>query len=219
MTDPRCGTPPGYQAHWENGTPRCRPCMDAQAAWQRNYEKRRYLARGPLMTDGTGTRRRLQALAVMGWRQKDIADQVDTATTYIGALMVKPGGRVRLETAAKVAALYDRWWNETGPSTSTAKRARGKGWLPPLAWDDDTIDDPSARPSRMTEKRPAFDEIAVQRAMRGSEVHLRPVERAEVVRRLTDLRLSTVEIAERLRVTERSVTRHRSAMNSAEKAS
>jgi hypothetical protein len=63
MTDPRCGTVAGYRAHQRSETPTCRPCKDAQAAWQRAYEIRRYLNRGPLLVDSTGTGRRLRALA------------------------------------------------------------------------------------------------------------------------------------------------------------
>jgi len=216
MTD-QCGSNAGYQRHYTNRESPCRACKDAHNRTKKDYRKRLYLARGPVHIPADGTRRRLQALVVMGWPLADLGDRLGVHLANLSRWI--RADNVARSTAARVAALYDELWDQPGPSEKGAKRAKTRGWLPPLAWDDDTIDDPAARPSRMTEKRPAFDEIAVQRAMRGSEVHLRPVERAEVVRRLTDLRLSTVEIAERLRVTERSVTRHRSAMNSAEKAS
>jgi hypothetical protein len=38
--------------------------------------------------------------------------------------------------------LYERLWDQPGPSQRTAAIAKGKGWLPALAWDDDLIDRP-----------------------------------------------------------------------------
>jgi hypothetical protein len=61
---------------------------------------------------------------------------------------------VTVGTARKVAALYDRAWNAdprdfgaTGQGVvRTLTRAAAEGWPSPLAWDDDTIDDPGAGP-------------------------------------------------------------------------
>jgi hypothetical protein len=78
----------------------------------------------------------------------------------------------------------------------TINRAKAAGWASPLAWDDDTIDDPTARSNRGTPLGgTAFDEIAVERALHGDDVHLRPVERAEVVHRLTAAGYSAAQIA------------------------
>lgn len=207
----KCGTPAGYQDHHDNGTPRCRPCKDAQAAWQRAYRKRTYLARGPLLVDACGTRRRLRALAWMGWSWADIGAQIGCSHQAVSGYTLR--GKVTRDTAAKVAAVYDLLWNRRGPSPKAAARARTNGWQPALAWSDDTIDDPRARPTRMVASRTAepLDEIAVERAMRGDCKRIRPVERAEAVRRLTAVGLSAAEIAERLGVTDRTVTRKRSA--------
>jgi hypothetical protein len=38
--------------------------------------------------------------------------------------------------------LYERLWDQPGPSQRTAAIAKAKGWLPALAWDDDLIDRP-----------------------------------------------------------------------------
>jgi hypothetical protein len=38
--------------------------------------------------------------------------------------------------------LYERLWDQPGPSQRTASIAKGKGWLPALAWDDDLINRP-----------------------------------------------------------------------------
>jgi DNA-binding CsgD family transcriptional regulator len=55
----------------------------------------------------------------------------------------------------------------------------------------------------------ALDEIAIERAMHGDPVRLRPTERVEVVRRLTARKLSTNQIADRLGITPRTVSRIR----------
>jgi DNA-binding CsgD family transcriptional regulator len=82
----------------------------------------------------------------------------------------------------------------------------------PLAWSDDKIDDPAARPSKMViHHHTAIDEIAVQRASRGERVRLSRAERAEVVRRLTAAGLSAADIADRLGIAQRSVSRLRKA--------
>jgi DNA-binding CsgD family transcriptional regulator len=206
-SDPRCGTPAGYQAHYDHGTPRCRLCLDAQADWQRHYRTRLYLAGGPMLIDATGTRRRVQALMRIGWTADLMAAELGVTGAAVRAWTTT--AKVRRSTAARVAALYDRWWNQPGPSVRTRSRARAAGWAPPLAWDDDRIDDRRARPNWGARLPTAFDEIAVQRALHGDAVHLRPVERAEAVRRLTAAGRSAADIAALLGTTKRSVVRHR----------
>lgn len=215
MSESKCGKTAGYQAHIDNGTATCRPCRDAQADWQRHYRTRMYLAGGPLLIDPTGTRRRLHALVRMGWTFEHLAARLGVTGAAVRGWTYNT--LVRRDTAARVAAVYDELWGQRGPSVKTAERAKTKGWLPPLAWDDETIDDPAARPSGTEKKRPApmFDEIAVQRAMRGSDVRLRPAERTDAVRRLTEMGLSSGEIADRLSVPKRSVTRYRAAIRQA----
>lgn len=104
--------------------------------------------------DGTGTRRRIQALMACGWSvprivaEAGVADRqpVDHALNH---------EKVLAATAKAIADAYDRLW-DTAPSERdqreriAAARARNRalaaGWAPPLAWDDDAIDDPQATP-------------------------------------------------------------------------
>jgi len=51
---------------------------------------------------------------------------------------------IRRATADNVRRVYDELWDKPGPSRISAQRAAKRGWVPPLAWDDDTIDDPAA---------------------------------------------------------------------------
>jgi hypothetical protein len=211
VTDPRCGTPAGHNAHRRLHERACQPCRDAQAAWQRHYRTRLYVARGSLLIDPTGTRRRLHALMRIGWSADLIGAEFDITGDAVKQWMINR--RVRRETAAKVAALYDRWWDAPGPSVKTAARAKANGWPPPMAWNDDEIDDPRARAAAGHALRRrdgvAFDEVAVELAVCGYPARLRPAERAEVVRRLTRAGLSAAQIAQRLDTTPRSVVRWR----------
>lgn len=97
--------------------------------------------------DATASRRRLQALAVMGWPSRQIAARLGRLDqqTY---LYVQNGRTttVRRRTEDDIARLYDELWDQPGPSTRTAAHARAQGWAPPLAWDEDSIVDPNARP-------------------------------------------------------------------------
>jgi hypothetical protein len=210
--DPRCGIPYGYTVHVRNRTPKCDACRRAHAARFQSYYRRRYLNRGrPLLVDATGTRRRLQALAVIGWGTGQLAGQAGVTPTAVKQWMHR--GQVQPHTAARVADLYDRLWDKPGPSAKARAHAVKSGWAPPLAWDEGSIDDPQARANRgwraIRDGKRAFDEIAVEEAMRGRRVHLRPVERAEAVRQLTALGLSAAEISRRLGVAARSATRIR----------
>ena len=46
-----------------------------------------------------------------------------------------------------IKELYDRLWDQRGPATTLSiNRVIKAGYAPPLAWDDDTIDDANARP-------------------------------------------------------------------------
>lgn len=209
----RCGTSPGYQAHVQDGTQKCAPCRRAHADQRADYRRRRYLRHAPLSVDATGGRRRIQALAAIGWSLAEQSALMGLERSAAHAITTRswlwPG------TAERIRALYDKLAMTPGPSVRARNEAARRGWFPPLAWDDDAIDDPAARPSAGTNLRRvdgrAFDEVAVQRAMHGDAVHLRPVERVEATRRLTRLGYSATQIAERLHTTPRSVQRQRGA--------
>ena len=102
--------------------------------------------------DGTGTRRRLQALVAKGWTQSELArrlgaDRANFARTIVSDL-------VEAGTARAALALYDELWRldpvEHGVPAHRAAHARrlaeAKRWAPIGAWDDETIDDPNTFP-------------------------------------------------------------------------
>ncbi|WP_157253139.1 hypothetical protein [Nonomuraea typhae] len=92
--------------------------------------------------DAIGTRRRAQALAVLGHSFKDQADAIGKHATNYRRLLCTP--TVLVGTARLVRSLYDAWSMTPAPSNWKTERTRRwasqRGWLPPLAWDDDLID-------------------------------------------------------------------------------
>jgi DNA-binding CsgD family transcriptional regulator len=107
-------------------------------------------------TDATGTRRRLQALQRIGWSQRTLAEELDTTQKVVGFIIRGYHSRVQASTAIRVRKLYDQLWS-CPPVASTQqegyfiarvrKNAEDRGWAPPMAWDDDEIDDPTAQPA------------------------------------------------------------------------
>lgn len=147
--DPRHGESAGYVAG-------CREecCRTAIADWTRHARTRRYL-QGQLMVDGTGTRRRIQALMALGWPSPTIDAELGRKRTYTTAILCGDGAPVLRTTAEQYRRLYDRLSMTLPPqetryqkqaSTRVRNHARRMGWAPPLAWDDQAIDDPNARP-------------------------------------------------------------------------
>ena len=107
--------------------------------------------------DGTGTRRRLQALQAIGWSFSDLSARLGftRGTVHHWA----HSDRVTAATAAATRRLYDELWDQAPPpgmaATRNRNQARAKGWVPPLCWDDDTIDHPDAIPSGVPDAPPA----------------------------------------------------------------
>lgn len=101
------------------------------------------LADGAL-TDAVGTTRRLRALVAIGWSQSSLGARLGIIPSNTTPLFDGSRRSVQVSTARAVAALYEELWDQPGPSTRARNDAGRKGWTPPLAWDDDTIDDPTA---------------------------------------------------------------------------
>lgn len=106
------------------------------------------------MVDPTGSIRRLQALATLGWPQEWLRERLGCSGVTMGRLRGH-GQPIIAATAVKIAALYNELWDtppvattvrEQQTITRTRRRATRQGWAPPMAWDDDTIDNPGAQP-------------------------------------------------------------------------
>lgn len=103
--------------------------------------------------DATGTRRRLEALAALGWSSTVLAAKLGRPATAVRR--TRSARLVTVKSARQIRALYDNLWDQRPPMstpderglvTKTIRLAQRRGWAPPMAWDDDTIDDPTAQP-------------------------------------------------------------------------
>lgn len=100
----------------------------------------------PFRVDATGSRRRVQALAALGWTRDHIATAGGLNEHGIGDVMSGKVTVVYRTTARGIRQAYDALSMRRGPSVRARNRAAAAGWPPPLAWDDESIDDPTARP-------------------------------------------------------------------------
>jgi transcriptional regulator with XRE-family HTH domain len=139
-TADRHGTVSAYSNHG------CR-CEDAREAQRITEKRRRENRHTPPYIDSTGTSRRLRALAVLGHSGRALATELGISPQRINQLRNAELAQVRRETAEKVTALYERLSATRGSSQFTKTRAVQAGWAPPLAWDDDALDDPAAVPT------------------------------------------------------------------------
>ncbi len=98
--------------------------------------------------DATGARRRLQSLAVIGWPSRTLAQRLGHRD-HSTILDIQTGAKasIRRATSQAISALFDELWDTPGPSAITTGRAVKRDWVPPLAWDDDTIDNPDTAPN------------------------------------------------------------------------
>lgn len=209
-----CGTLAAYKRHVANGEPTDPACRRANTEYVHGGDTG--------LVDSTGTARRLQALAALGWCLTELAARMGTRRSVVGYLRDATRQKINAATADRVRDLYDQLSMvvPVGNSADRAKRyAQQRRWAPPLAWDDDTIDDPATRSNRGYGPVEGFDEIALERAMAGEPVRLTKAETAEVVRRLTDDGHSAADIAARLNLSSRAVVRWRSHTAHLEQAS
>lgn len=109
-------------------------------------------------SDFTGTERRLQALVASGYSQAQIAREMSTHESWLSRLVNGYGHSVNAETVARVKQVYDRLAMTPGPSDRARRQARERGWAPPLAWDDDDIDNPAAKPDVGVHRPVSFPE-------------------------------------------------------------
>lgn len=161
-----------------------------------------------------GAVRRIRALMAMGWSHAEIA----AAGAPNSARLINGAGH--LMTAEKwraVRDVYDKLSMTSGPSPETRGWARSLGYPPPLAWDDDTIDDATAVPQHDAREDCgdcASDPVAIERVINGGgpgPTSLTPTERVEVVATLASNGRSDLEIADGLQLSRRTIQRHRAA--------
>ncbi|MEW1565773.1 hypothetical protein AB0454_22640 [Streptomyces sp. NPDC093509] len=156
--------------------------------------------------DPTGTRRRAHALQALGWPNLWMAEDLGMRPSNFRTCLRTETVSARF--ARKIAALYDRLWNQNPEdhgvpahaAARTRRHAEANGYLGPMAWDDDTIDDPKAMPQTdALEPVVTEGENVADRWLMGESVLLSPQDRRQVVQHLFEWTNDTPEeIAARL---------------------
>ncbi|MGW6557955.1 hypothetical protein [Streptomyces hydrogenans] len=123
-----------------------------QTAISLAHARRIQTAHGPsgapyhAMTDAVGTIRRGRALHAIGYPIYRIAQDIPMNANDLGRLLMLEPATVRQSVANGMTALYQRLSGTPGPSHLAVCAARRLRWESPIAWDDDSIDDPAAIP-------------------------------------------------------------------------
>lgn len=183
--DPRHGTNAGYLQHVFAHETACQPCRLAHNEARRNVWRKRYAKRvDRLYIDALGSIRRIRALMAIGWRLADIDEAAGyTARRANWAHNITSQGRVHVDTAEKVARVYDRLCMTPGPSDRLRAMSARSGWAPPLAWDN--IDDPLEQPRGLKSDRDqtSVDPVVVERLLSGVRTPSTRAEKVEALRR------------------------------------
>jgi transcriptional regulator with XRE-family HTH domain len=98
------------------------------------------------LRDALGASRRLQALVAAGYTQREISAQLGIKQSHVSELITGQQRRITNHTAARVARVFNDLQLIPGTNQTALRRARKHGWAPPLAWDEDAIDNPAATP-------------------------------------------------------------------------
>jgi len=207
-TAKRHGTVDAYKNHG------CR-CPLAKHRWSRymkDYRLRR-LRQQPAYIDATGTRRRIQALIANGWTTDLLGSRLDITGNAVSQL-----ARRRLthpRTAARVRALYEALADRRGPSDYNVTASMKRGWLPPIWWDDETIDLVGYSPNIPMRGEGDFytDPVAIDRYLSGDHgIRLTRAEKHEAYQRLRAAGHSVTAAAARLRLSGSTARDYEAAM-------
>lgn len=142
--------------------------------------------------DATGSIRRIRALVALGWSQSKLAALLGIRASNFH---FASGRRVTCTHghAQAIARLYDDLSMQLPPednhrdriaATRARRSAKVRGWLPPLALDDERLDDPTYEPESLTPdtKTDDLDHAAIYRRAHGDKsVRLTPAEAAQLV--------------------------------------
>ena len=165
--DPRHGQNAGWDAHRADDEEPCQPCRDAAAAYEYRRRIDAYLGK-PRTLSPVGSTRRIRGLVAIGYTFGQIGDALDVGHDQ-PRKWANDQRFIRSSSAARIAALYDAWW-DTPPAEVTGRdkwrasyartTATRNGWHTPTAWFGVDIDDPAAEPDPgWKERRRTFDEM------------------------------------------------------------
>lgn len=93
-----------------------------------------------------GATRRMRALVALGHPVRTIAETADIEYSTASYLLNGHPATIHYELTQRVDRAYRLLSETTGTHVRSLRRAQREAFAPPAAWDDDTIDDPQARP-------------------------------------------------------------------------
>lgn len=137
-----------HHAHRRYGC-RCRATLEYMAAYQNQRRAERRATGASRVVDATATHRRIRALFAAGWTGEELSRRLGYDRPWAVRDFLS-SGKVLRSTAEKIEALFGELEAKPGPSRLNQMRSTHKGWAPPLAWDEDTIADPTAAPEGLT---------------------------------------------------------------------
>ncbi|MFF0597871.1 hypothetical protein [Streptomyces antibioticus] len=131
----------------EDGSRTCRACEKERSRRRRDFDGTHEVI------DSTGTVRRIQALAAIGYPVSEIVRRLGLSPWWAANIMKRgrQGSGVVRATAEAMTLLYAELQNIPAPESKGARiartMARKKGWPPPTAWRSAQIDDPNVAPA------------------------------------------------------------------------
>jgi hypothetical protein len=115
-------------------------CLPDRTRIRRSIEHK--ILSAPLGVTAVGVQRRLRALMAIGWSGVALAAELGVTPNAISETVAQHRFYSYRDRADRIVALYDRLSPGCAdPCRFTVEYARTKHWAPPMAWDDDTIDD------------------------------------------------------------------------------
>lgn len=141
-----------------------------------------------------GAQRRLRALQALGWSLHELAAIAQRERHELVAVLGHKVRSIPSTLNQSIRDLHDEHWDRPPTPTSPAharviarrrERARRRGYLPAMAWDD--LDTDPAPP--VVSDRPIVDPIAIEFALAGYRTRLSPRER-DIVRAIRTRRRS-----------------------------
>ncbi len=126
-----------------------------------------------------GAARRLQALMAEGWDATALAPLIGVSPISVQRWRREAFAVITYRRHERIREVYERLADHPRDDSRARRTAQALGYLPPLAWDDDTIDDPQAQPwaGQAEDAAPVVDEVAIRRALAGERIPLTRLEK------------------------------------------
>lgn len=160
----------------------------------------------------TGTKRRIRALRVNGWTNRELQKRLGYTETGGGSFAaILKHKWITPSVAGSVRALYEQLRDVPGPSRNVQNQAIRRGYPSPMCWDGVDMDDPDAEPARQLDEFYQPDPVALTRVRHG-EIKLNDlldIDQRYVVTKLQEEGVTINETARLLQTTPRQIARVR----------